>query len=249
MPTERSNADAAGDVWDVWDVGFFKGDFSGELLDAGLRVIGYEPNPDSLRRARARFAPMITGNRLVLRGGALSDSARSADLLTISGKPEWTTLRPGAVGTATGFEAAARVECFDVKDEVRLFGIPRLIKIDAEGEEVHIIRALAEIGALPKYLTVELNRGLAGDSFAILGHHFSNFALLQQSQLVAAVAGGENALSPHHWAQHLIQNGSLPDSVPELTLVAAEANYAGFQRAKELQISGWNCGWLDLLSF
>jgi FkbM family methyltransferase len=245
MSTERSNADAAADVWDV---GFFNGDFSGELLDAGLRVVGYEPNPDSLRRARAKFEPQIKGNGLVLRGGSLSDSARSADLFTISGKPEWSTLRPGAVGTATGFEATVRVKCFDVKDEVRLFGIPRLIKIDAEGEEVRIIGALAEIGALPKYLTVELSRGLAGDIFAILGRHFSSFSLLQQSSL-GAVAGGENTLHPHHWAKYLLQHGSLPDSVPELTLVAAEATYAGFQRAKELRISGWSCGWLDLLSF
>jgi len=118
-----------------FDVGAYIGEKSEALLDAGARVVAFEPNPLVLPELKARC-----GHR---KDWALVEAA-------LGSGPAIATLyaRNGQSGLAHEWEgrviATYHVPVVTLDSAIQFFGRPRYCKIDVEGWELEVLKGLTQ---------------------------------------------------------------------------------------------------------
>ncbi len=146
----------------VFDVGANKGNKVKALLALGYQVIAVEPEKNSLKTLKYRFAknPDVT---LVEKG--LSDAPGSAQIHIAAPRSGFNTLSNKWVdilGRSEVNRFEQKIEYSDAYDIplttldhlIAEFGIPYFIKIDVEGYEVNVLHGLH---AAPDFLSFETN--------------------------------------------------------------------------------------------
>ena len=164
-------------VWDVGaHIGFFSA-FAARLVRPGGRVHAFEP----LTANRVRLLENIGLNRLEeveVHSTALADRAGAKRLYGHPSTSMWSLVERAAA-------ERVEVQCLSLDDLLvsGSYGIPSLIKIDAEGAEVEILR-----GGLR----------LAMETKAMLIVEFTDASVLNEARLLLPGHAFE-ALSERHW--------------------------------------------------
>jgi len=118
----------------------------------GAEVVAVDPDEANLRILARKFRGRFCKRPVTIIGKAVSDTVRtetywvtssSSGLNTLSKK--WVdTLRenPGKLGAAVDFPTRREVETTTLAQLIESHGVPRYIKIDVEGHEREVLRAL-----------------------------------------------------------------------------------------------------------
>jgi FkbM family methyltransferase len=162
-----------------WDVGAHIGFFScfaGRLVGNSGRVIAFEPQSDN----RQRLVACLRMNQLenvVVRDCALAASNGSAILHAHASSLMWTLVEE--LGEQEGYVVPART----LDDEAQACAVPQVIKVDAEGAELEVLRGGSTL--------------LTGQKPALIVE-FSNQELLEATLDLYPFYSAEN-LTPRHW--------------------------------------------------
>jgi FkbM family methyltransferase len=160
--------DVAGKV--VYDVGSFEGLFTCRFAQSARQVVTFEPHPWCLQRTAANVALNGLDNVRIV-PVALSDDAGLATLSYPENEPARSTIMDGQLATLTDYKLLTTpVLCWtlDYAVETLRLPVPDLIKIDAEGAEVGILRGAR--GTILRYrpqLYIEVH-GTGGSVVALL---------------------------------------------------------------------------------
>lgn len=150
----------------IYDFGMNNGDDVEYYLLKASKVVGVEANPALCRQVERRFEEEIASGRLVVLNCALSAGPRSSavdfyvhrtnDVLSQLGVPDERTLHD--------FNRI-QVPSRNPADIIREHGDPRYIKIDLEGFDGQVLRAIFEAGIRPPEISAESH---SADVFACL---------------------------------------------------------------------------------
>lgn len=153
----------------MWDIGAHIGFMS--ILAARLvgdqgRVHSFEPLPEN----RSRLQKSIELNKLSnveVHPEAISRTEGTAVLRAHESSLMWS------LGDGVSQDPGLKVSCTTIAAMTRLLGVPDVIKVDAEGHELEILRGAVEIlGKQPTRLIVEFtNDQLRTEAEALLPNH------------------------------------------------------------------------------
>lgn len=177
-----------------FDVGANRGNRTRVFRALGARVVAIEPQA---RCARFLKFAYCLDPRVKVREVALGAEAGEAELMiattsTVSSMaPDWVE----AVSDSGRFEEVSwkrrrLVKVTTLDDLIRIFGVPRFVKIDVEGHELEVLRGLSS--AVP-YLSFEFTPecGAAADAcidrLCDLGMGLFNYSFGESMQLVSEV--------------------------------------------------------------
>lgn len=139
----------------IYDFGMNNGDDVEYYLLKALKVVGVEANPKLCREVEQRFAGEIADGRLVVLNCALSTDAAASvdfyihkkhDVLSQLGVPE-----ADVIDEFERIEVAARHPV----DIIRDHGGPRYVKVDLEGFDGQVLRALFDADIQPPEISAE----------------------------------------------------------------------------------------------
>jgi FkbM family methyltransferase len=168
---------SGGHFWDVGaHIGFFTLIASRAVGPTG-QVHAFEPYPPSRERLRRTIALNELGN-VVVHEDAIAAVEGPSVLHAHSLSPMWTLI------AARGEDDGVDVRCTTIVALAELLGVPDLIKIDAEGAEVDVLR-----GALAV---------LSGDRRPVVIVEFSDRDLLEEARSLLPNARFVS-LSDRHW--------------------------------------------------
>ena len=137
----------------IYDFGMNNGDDVEYYLLKGLKVVGVEANPALCRQVEQRFAAEISEGGLTVLNLALSaNEAGTTDFFIHKENAALSQLPfPDSMDE---FERI-RVPCRNPVDVIREHGEPRYVKIDLEGLDVEILRAIFAAGIRPPEISAE----------------------------------------------------------------------------------------------
>ncbi|MHC5018667.1 MAG: FkbM family methyltransferase [Planctomycetota bacterium] len=142
----------------VFDVGAHRGEDSAYYLARGFRVVAVECDPDHAGALRERFAEAIAAGRLTLVEAAMAPTDDPVTFYRNADVGVWGTAvaawaeRNRALGTTV---TECTVDGMPPAELFRRFGVPYYLKIDVEGSDLLVLRALAEFAVRPPYVSLE----------------------------------------------------------------------------------------------
>ena len=162
----------------AFDVGFNNGDDTALLLLQSYRVVAVEANPVLVEAGRKRFAQAVASGRLILLNIALANSIEAAGqrvpFFINEFKHEWSSFeqhvgcrapksRAGHIHHRSRNSTNSMKYCHQ-RDVVAVscaslfkkYGVPHVLKLDAEGAEWPCVQALEQFDSRPSYLAIEL---------------------------------------------------------------------------------------------
>jgi FkbM family methyltransferase len=173
----RRHLAPGGHFWDVGaHIGFFTLIASRAVGPTG-RVHAFEPNPPSRERLSQTIALNELGN-VVVHEEAIAAVEGASVLHAHPLSPMWTLV------AARGEDEGVDVRCTTIVALAELLGVPDLIKIDAEGAEVDVLRGGLAV--------------LSGDRRPVVIVEFSDGDLLEEARDVLPNARFAS-LSDRHW--------------------------------------------------
>ncbi|HET7752737.1 MAG TPA: FkbM family methyltransferase, partial [Anaeromyxobacteraceae bacterium] len=136
-----------------------KGYDTGFYLAKGFRVVAVEANPVLVEQARSRFAREIADGQLVIEAVGVGEKPGMATFYRNLDKDDWSSfLREYGARDGTRFEEIP-VECVRPQTLFERHGLPYYLKIDIEGLDIPVVRALHDFGARPRFVSVEERHG------------------------------------------------------------------------------------------
>jgi FkbM family methyltransferase len=137
----------AGDLL-IFDVGANRGQRTDVFLRLGARVVAVDPDAANQRLLSRKYH----GRPVTIVGKAVSDSEREETLRTTSPGSGLNTLsdkwvrtladKPSKLGARVGYPLSQKVEATTLARLMEAHGVPRYIKVDVEGHELHVLRGL-----------------------------------------------------------------------------------------------------------
>jgi len=153
----------------MWDIGAHAGFFSlvgANCVRRGGLVHAFEPQPENFARLSATVA--ANGLHDVIRVHRQAVSARSADV-QLYGHPSTSMWSLEERGDAPALSVpAVTLDDLAASD---CYGLPNLVKIDAEGAELDILRGGARLIEHGTTFLIELHGTEAADVTALLPHY------------------------------------------------------------------------------
>lgn len=139
----------------VFDVGMHVGEDTAYYLFLGHRVVAVEANPRLIEDARRRFARGIGEGRLELVHAGVAEHAGRTLTFHVSRRTIWSSLDRELAKREGLYEGSVEVPSVTLAGLFEERGVPLYCKIDVEGADLAALRSLAEVPALPPYLSVE----------------------------------------------------------------------------------------------
>jgi FkbM family methyltransferase len=148
----------------IFDFGLHKGEDTDFYLRKGFDVVAFEADPDLTAYCAERFYAEIEQGRLRIIEGAITNEPNNGlvSFYKNTQNTVWGTTSPGwAERNKNKFGADSiriDVKSIDVTDVFDRYGIPLYMKIDIEGADVHVLRALRNYSDRPHYLSMEAEK-------------------------------------------------------------------------------------------
>lgn len=139
----------------VFDIGVNKGEDALFYLEKGFRVVGIEADPRTACIAESKLRQFIVSGQLILLQKGIWSQAQTIPFYRNVDNDHWSSFNKdyGSRG-GTRYEVV-EVECITLRCLFRHFGIPRYLKVDVEGADTHVVRALNDEIIKPLYVSVE----------------------------------------------------------------------------------------------
>lgn len=149
----------------IFDIGCHDGKDTDFYLRKGFRVVAIDANPIFCEALRGKHASEVASRQLVVNNIGIADRQGTLDFYSNLDNSEWSSFDP-VWGTRNGtkFEVL-RVKTTSLQDLVDEYGMPYYMKVDVEGFDIQVVRALAMCRDRPRYMSIEENRS---DFFAEL---------------------------------------------------------------------------------
>lgn len=180
---------APGDL--AFDIGAHVGDRVSSFRRLGARVVALEPQPGPARVIRLihRRDPLVT-----LIEAACGDHEGSIALRINSANPTVSTASAAFIGAATGakgwegqvWDHEITVPCTTLDRLIMRHGLPKLLKIDVEGFEAHVLAGLTRAVPVISFEFTTIQRDVAEACLAVLetlGPYRFNVALGESQRL------------------------------------------------------------------
>mgnify|MGYP001278431576 CR=1 FL=1 len=145
----------------VYDVGMHNGEDVAYYLHKNYSVVAIEANPDLVRKAEQQFASSIRSGRLIILHSAISDRDNDSVNFFVSKNSIWSSLRSEIAGREGLQKEVIKVKTKKLSSIMTECGMPEYCKIDIEGYDIVALKTLAELGTVPRFLSVEAE--CAGD--------------------------------------------------------------------------------------
>lgn len=141
----------------IFDIGMHTGLDTEWYLAKGFRVVAVEANPMLAAQARERFASEIAAGRLIVEQVGIAETEGVLPFYVNLDNDEWSSFSR-ALGTRDGTRFdVIEVPCITADTLFERYGIPYFVKIDIEGLDHLVLRALRSREEKPNFLSVEDN--------------------------------------------------------------------------------------------
>jgi len=139
----------------IYDIGLHEGEDTVYYLRKGYRVLAIEASPVLCAYNEKKFAPAIASGQLIILNVGLSDRQGVLPFYINKRYSEWSSFDP-----EIGCRMNSPYEVVDVPTVTtemlfEQYGLPHYVKVDIEGYDHFVIRALPEGGPLPQYFSCE----------------------------------------------------------------------------------------------
>jgi len=189
----------------AFDIGAHVGDRISSFRRLGARVVALEPQPGPARVIRLihRRDPLVT-----LVEAACGDHEGSIALRINSANPTVSTASAAFIGAAAGaqgwegqvWDHEIAVPCTTLDRLILRYGLPRLLKIDVEGFEAHVLAGLTKAVPVISFEFTTIQREVAEACLALLetlGPYRFNLAIGESQRLELAAPVSADAMGDH----------------------------------------------------
>jgi FkbM family methyltransferase len=140
----------------IVDIGMNDGRDSLFYLKKGFRVVAIEANPHLVKQAQTQFASYLASGQLVIEPVGIAEKAGELTFYSNLDNDHWSSFDPewGTRWGTTRYETIP-VSCIPAQELFERHGIPYYLKIDIEGMDLTVVRALHDFKTRPRYISVE----------------------------------------------------------------------------------------------
>lgn len=166
----------------IVDIGCHRGDDTAYYLAKGFRVLAIEANPALVATCRLRFEQQIASGQLELIHACMSDCRENAPFF-VNANDGWSSLLEGLGNRGSGAEA---IMMSTTPIDALLSGrdAPHFLKMDVEGLEARLLKAMRRLPAVPAVLALEVDF-YEGDPIGDLESlGYDHFRIVRQPNLI-----------------------------------------------------------------
>jgi FkbM family methyltransferase len=180
----------------VYDFGLHKGEDTDFYLAKGFKVTAVEANPDLVEFCQNRFRDQILNGRLCIVHGAVTpdNSQGSVPFFANTRKSIWGTVEESWMERNEGLGASSRkimVPTINLQDFFAEHGTPFYVKIDIEGADRLVPRAMMACSIRPEYLSIESEKVVFDDLIEEIDElcrlRFTRFQAVQQAFIPGSI--------------------------------------------------------------
>ncbi|TSA11042.1 MAG: FkbM family methyltransferase [Deltaproteobacteria bacterium] len=162
----------------VYDVGMNNGDDTAYYLHLGYNVVAIEANEFLVEKAKARFQPAISENRLKIIHAGIGPEEGIFDFWVNEENDGHSSFLKEVAGRNNSKCHVVKTRCIQFDRVLMEHRVPYYLKIDIEKHDVHCLQGL-EASDLPEYVSIEAH---SLDYLVILaGLGYRSFKLVDQS--------------------------------------------------------------------
>jgi FkbM family methyltransferase len=142
----------------IMDFGMHRGHDTDFYLKKGFRVVAIEADPVTAEKARQRFAAAIGTGQLIIEQVGIGQKAGKAVFYRNLDEDNWSSfIREWGARDGTRFEEV-EIECVEPQAIFQRHGMPYYLKIDIEGHDMLVVKAVRDFADRPRYMSVEENQ-------------------------------------------------------------------------------------------
>jgi FkbM family methyltransferase len=173
----------------IYDVGFHHGEDTEFYLTKGFKVVAIEAHPGLYAAGLKKFAKDMESGRLTLLNLGVAETSGPISFFE-SDNDVWGSIRRDAAKRNERLGAGWReitVEGRRFGEILRQYGVPYYLKVDIEGADLLCLKALAEFGDRPKYLSIEAEvdilSGIRHEITTLRGLGYAKFKIVRQGHV------------------------------------------------------------------
>lgn len=139
----------------VFDVGANHGEDTDFYLRKGFKCLSIEANPSISKLLQVRFKGAIDSGQLIVLNIGIWDKENEMTFYVNESNDHWSSfdINYGA-RNGTPFHTV-NIKCYPIEYLLKKYGIPRYLKIDAEGADKIILQSLSKEEIIPPFISVE----------------------------------------------------------------------------------------------
>lgn len=142
----------------IMDIGMNNGRDSSFYLRKGFRVVAVEANPVLVDKVHKELAGYIASGQLVIEHVGLGQKEGKFPFYINLDNDHWSSFVKNW-GTRDGTRyQETEVACMHPASLFQKYGIPYYLKIDIEGNDIDVVRALGDFSHRPRYISIEENQ-------------------------------------------------------------------------------------------
>lgn len=142
----------------IMDIGMNNGLDSLFYLRKGFRVVAVEANPLLAEKARQEMSSYIDSGQLIVEELGLEKEEGELTFYMNLDNDQWSSFNK-IWGTRNGTRyQELNIKCIKPQQLFQKHGIPYYLKIDIEGADIEVVRALSDFQERPKYISIEENQ-------------------------------------------------------------------------------------------
>lgn len=142
----------------IMDIGMNNGRDSLFYLRKGFRVVAVEANPLLVKKVCEDLADYITSGQLVIEPVGLGQKKGQFIFYMNLDNDHWSSLNR-VWGTRNGTRyREIPVACVQPQSLFQKYGMPYYLKIDIEGSDIEVVRAVRDFSERPRYISIEENQ-------------------------------------------------------------------------------------------
>lgn len=139
----------------IMDIGMNNGRDSLFYLQKGFRVVAVEANPLLVEKNRLELAAYIASGQLTIEHVGLGPKEGQFTFYINLDNDHWSSFNKDW-GTRQGTRyQELTVSCIQPQTLFQKYGMPYYLKIDIEGSDMDVIRALHDFAERPRYISIE----------------------------------------------------------------------------------------------
>ena len=142
----------------IMDIGMNNGRDSLFYLRKGFRVVAVEANPLMVEKVRQELAGYIASGELVIEAVGLQQQEGEFVFYQNLDNDHWSSFDK-VWGTRNGTRyREILVACIQPQVLFQKYGMPYYLKIDIEGSDIEVVRAVHDFTERPRYISIEENQ-------------------------------------------------------------------------------------------
>jgi FkbM family methyltransferase len=142
----------------IMDIGMNDGLDSAFYLRKGFRVVAVEASPLLVEKVRGELAEFIASGQLTIEPVGLGVQEGEFTFYLNRDNDQWSSFDP-VWGTRNGTRYEEMpVTCIRPQALFQKYGIPYYLKIDIEGSDIAVVRALHDFSDRPRFISIEENQ-------------------------------------------------------------------------------------------